>query len=64
MPADRSTPRSVEVTDVPKRSWLQRMERRLIGLVMAVMAYGLEKAVLRSIRRGGAGSRATVSPSS
>jgi hypothetical protein len=28
------------------------MERRLVGWVMAVMAYMLEKAVLRSIRRG------------
>jgi hypothetical protein len=28
------------------------MERWLVGLVMAVVAYMLEKAVLRSIRRG------------
>jgi hypothetical protein len=28
------------------------MERWLVGLVMAVMAYMLEKAVLRSIGRG------------
>jgi hypothetical protein len=28
------------------------MERWLVGLVMAVMAYIIEKAVLRSIRRG------------
>jgi hypothetical protein len=28
------------------------MERWLVGLVMAAMAYMLEKAVLRSIRRG------------
>jgi hypothetical protein len=28
------------------------MERWLVGLVMTTMAYMLEKAVLRSIRRG------------
>ncbi|MGC2221644.1 MAG: hypothetical protein WA624_04375 [Methylocella sp.] len=35
-----------------KRPFFRRMERWLVGSVMAVMAYMLEKAVLRSIRRG------------
>ncbi|QJD31159.1 hypothetical protein [Methylococcus geothermalis] len=39
-----------------RRSFFQRLERRLVGLVMAIMAYGLEKSILRSIRSGGAKS--------
>ena len=37
----RSTPRGV-----------RKVERWLVGIVMAVFAFVLEKAVLRSIRRG------------
>jgi hypothetical protein len=40
------------VSDVSKRPFFRRIERWLVGLVMAVMAYLLEKAVLRSIRSG------------
>jgi hypothetical protein len=40
------------VSNISKRPFFRRMERRLVGSVMAAMAYMLEKAVLRSIRRG------------
>jgi len=40
------------VSNIPKRRFFRRMERWLVGLVMAAVAYMLEKAVLRSIRRG------------
>lgn len=36
----------------PARSRFRRFERWLVGLVFAVMAFVVEKAVLRSIRRG------------
>ncbi len=42
------------MSNVSKRPFFRRMERWLVGLVMAAMAYLLEKAMLRSIRRGGA----------
>ena len=32
---------------------LRRVERWLVGVVMAVLAFAIEKAVLRSIKRGG-----------
>ena len=35
-----------------KKPLFRQVERWLVGLVMAGMAYMLEKAVLRSIRRG------------
>jgi hypothetical protein len=34
------------------RSLFRRFERWLVGLVFAVMAFVVERAVLRSIRRG------------
>ena len=40
------------VSNVSKRPFFRRTERWLVGLVMAAMAYMLEKAVLSSIRRG------------
>jgi len=45
------------VIEVPKRSFWRRLERRLVGLVMVVMAFGLERAVLRSVRRSGTKDR-------
>ena len=36
----------------PKSIW-RRIERWMVGLVMAVIAFVLEKMVLRSIRKGG-----------
>ncbi len=35
-------------------SLFRRLERWLVGLTMAALAWLLEKALLRSIRRGGA----------
>jgi hypothetical protein len=40
------------VSDVSKLPFSRRVERWLVGLVMAATAYMLEKTVLRSIRRG------------
>jgi hypothetical protein len=40
------------------------MERRLVGMAMMVIAYLIEKAVLRSIRRSGTKSSALNSPPS
>ena len=39
------------VTNVSKRTFVGRVERWLMGCVMAAMAYMIEMAVLRSIRR-------------
>ncbi len=39
---------------VPNRPFLRRAERWLVGLAMAAMAWLLEKAMLRSIKRDGA----------
>jgi hypothetical protein len=41
------------MTDRPRRTTFRRVERWLVGLVMAVIAFVLERAVLRSIKRGG-----------
>jgi hypothetical protein len=38
--------------DRPTPKGLRRVERWLVGLVMGVLAYVIEKAVLRSIRKG------------
>jgi hypothetical protein len=32
----------------------RRFERWLVGLVMGVIAFGLEKVVMRSVKKGGA----------
>jgi hypothetical protein len=39
--------------DRPKRSLFRRAERAVMGLIMAVMAFFIEKLVMRSIRKGG-----------
>lgn len=39
------------MSNVPKRTFAGHIERWLVGLVMAAMAYIIEMAVLRSIRR-------------
>ncbi len=36
----------------PKPKGLRRVERWLVGLAMAVVAFVLEKVVMRSVRRG------------
>jgi hypothetical protein len=42
---------SASTNTTPQRPFIRQVERRLVGLAMMVMAYLLEKAVLRSIRR-------------
>ena len=42
------------MNNVPNRPLFRSAERWLVGLAMAAMAWLLEQAVLRSIRRGGA----------
>lgn len=45
-----------------KRSPVRRLERWIVGVAMGVMAFVLEKAVMRSIRRGTTRPRAVVEP--
>jgi len=49
---------------IPKGSFTQKMERWLVGMAMIVIAYLLEKAVLRSIKRSGKKSSALNNPAS
>jgi hypothetical protein len=44
---------SVSTNTTPHRPFIRQLERWLVGLAMMVIAYLLEKAVLRSIRRDG-----------
>ncbi|NWF72876.1 MAG: hypothetical protein HXY51_07550 [Nitrospirae bacterium] len=44
---------SASTNTTSTRPFMRRMERRLVGLAMTVMAYLMEKAMLRSIRRSG-----------
>ena len=44
---------NVSTNTISKRSFTRRMERRLVGMAMMVIAYLIEKAVLRSIKRSG-----------
>jgi hypothetical protein len=41
------------------KSTLRRIERWMVGVVMAVIAFVLEKMVLRSIRKGGKSEAST-----
>lgn len=43
--------------DRPKRSPFRRAERAVMGVIMAVMALFIEKMVMRSIRKGGGGTK-------
>jgi hypothetical protein len=43
-------------SDAPKPKGLRRLERWLIGVLFAVIAFVLEKAVMRSVRKGGGAS--------
>jgi hypothetical protein len=36
-----------------KRSWPRRLERALLGAMMGVVAFIIERRVLKSIRKGG-----------
>lgn len=49
MTVERSRPKSI----------LRRIERWMVGVVMAVIAFVLEKMVLRSIRKGGKSESST-----
>lgn len=49
---------------IPERSLTRKVERRLVGMVMAAIAYLLEKAVLRSIKRSGTKPPALNTPAS
>jgi hypothetical protein len=49
---------------IPKGPFTRKMERRLVGMAMMVIAYLIEKAVLRSIRRSGTKSSALNKPAS
>jgi hypothetical protein len=44
---------SASTNTIPQRPFIRQLERWLVGLAMMVIAYLLEKAVLRSIRRNG-----------
>jgi hypothetical protein len=41
----------------PRRSLLRRLERWLMGVVMGIGAFFIEKLVMRSIRKGGGGAK-------
>ena len=45
-----------------KRSVWRRVERWAVGVVMAVMAFVLERAVLRSVRKGETTARRNEAP--
>jgi hypothetical protein len=49
---------------ISKGSFTRKMERRLVGMAMTVIAYLIEKAVLRSIKRSGKKSTALNNPAS
>ena len=55
---------NVSTNTISKRSFTRRMERRLVGMAMMVIAYLIEKAVLRSIKRSGTKSSAPNNPAS
>ena len=44
---------SASTNTIPKGPFIRQLERWLVGLAMMVIAYLLERAVLRSIRRSG-----------
>jgi hypothetical protein len=44
---------SASTNTIPQRPFIRQLERWLVGMAMMVIAYLLEKAVLRSIRRNG-----------
>ncbi len=49
--------------DTPKQKGFRRLERWVVGLLFAVIAFVLEKVVMRSVRRGGGDpAEATAEP--
>jgi hypothetical protein len=51
------------VRDRPRPSFFRRMERHLVGAVMTVMAFVLERIVIRSIKKDGGEAPAKKSTS-
>jgi tRNA splicing endonuclease len=47
---------SVSTNKIYTRPFIRQVERWLVGLAMIVIAYLIEKAMLRSIKRNGAKS--------
>jgi len=45
-----------------KPKGIRRVERWLVGLIMAVVAFVLEKAVMRSVKRGGGSTEPAEPP--
>jgi hypothetical protein len=43
---------SVRARTVPKPKGIRRVERWLVGIAMALVAFVLERVVMRSVRRG------------
>ena len=50
---DRPMTNSASMNTTSKWALTRKIERQLIGMAMAIIAYLLEKAVLRSIKRSG-----------
>jgi hypothetical protein len=44
---------SVATNTIPQRPFIRQVERWLVGMAMTVLAYLMEKAMLRSIKRSG-----------
>jgi hypothetical protein len=44
---------NASTNSIPKSLFIRQVERWLVGMAMMVMAYLLEKAMLRSIKRSG-----------
>lgn len=55
---------NASTNSIPEGSFTRKMERRLVGMAMIVIAYLIEKAVLRSIKRSGTKSSALNNPAS
>ena len=61
---NRSMRTNASTNTIPKGPFTRKMERRLVGMAMMVIAYLIEKAVLRSIKRSGTKSSALNKPAS
>jgi hypothetical protein len=52
------------MSDAPKRSFWRRIERWMVGIVMAMIAIVLERMVLRSIKKKGEPTKPPPAPTS
>ncbi len=50
---NRPMMKNASMNTISRGSFTRKMERRLVGMAMMVIAYLIEKAVLRSIKRSG-----------